>query len=72
MAKREELEKTLHCPTCDTKGSLTWSENDNPMHAGLRLDPKVEYLSKGFVLGPERGHDSLPPIQCEKCGTSVG
>jgi hypothetical protein len=72
MAKREELDKDLHCPDCGKKGTLTWSENENPMHAGARNDPQIVSISEGFVTGPERGHDRLPVIECRKCGTSVG
>jgi len=72
MAKRERQTKDLRCNTCGKEGTLAWTENENPMHAGGMIDPQVSTLSKGFILGPDSRRDSLPPVECGDCGTSVG
>ena len=66
MAKRETFGTTVSCPQCGKKGTATWEENENPVHAGGLARELIE-VPFGFRRGQNRDADGDPDIVCNDC-----
>jgi RecJ-like exonuclease len=69
MARREEVSFNLKCPKCGKKGTITWTENENPVYSGLERD--FGAVSDGFKRSKKHDRDDHFGVICAKCKTEV-
>jgi hypothetical protein len=66
---RETYNYKIACKKCETEGSVTFEENENPIFSKGKLNRTLEDLSGPFIAVDGPNADVGPEIVCKTCST---